>query len=414
MKETKKEIQDRKVFNIPEANMGSFKSKIGRLQKRAVKLGCGEIRYEVLKTYMKPVKKNSDFTIAGEFEEPIMMKYYEIEISGDQPKLAGWLFAARLEHDPQIGTMIRTVPGIHIPPKLYDADLYNCDHCKKRIFRRDTFIIKHEETDEWKQVGRVCLRDFLGHDNPENVAKYCECLFSAAEAAEDSEFFNGGGGRTNYYYELESFLATTAAMIRGYGWTSRTKAKESDFVVATADRVEAYIFGKAKKDYKDVIITEADTEEAKKVIEWATAINVSQNWEDEYKWNIKLIAEAGIVDYWKAGFAASMLVSYRKEIARNEAKKNTKWVGELDQRMEFKNAKCVFVTSFETRYGTSHLYKFIYDERAALAWFASSPQEINQGDTCDITGTVKKHDEYREEKQTIIKRCKIANVKKET
>lgn len=408
----KKEIQDRKIFNIPEANMGSFKSKLGRLQKRAIKLDCGEIRYTVLKTYMKPVKKNSDFTIAGEFEEPVMTKYYEIEISGDQPKLAGWLFAARLEHDPAIGTIIRTIPGIHIPSKLYKADLYNCDHCKKRIFRRDTFIVKHEETEEWKQVGRVCLKDFLGHDNPENVAKYCECLFSAAEAAEENEFPNGDGGQIKYYYELESFVATTAAMVRGYGWLSRTKAKDDDYATATADRVEAYIFGTAKKHYKDIKVLDTDKKEAKKAIKWAAGLNISQNWEDEYLWNIKLIAEAGVVDYWKAGFAASILVSYRKELAKGEAKKKSKWVGEIDQRTEFKGAKCVFITSFETRYGTTHLYKFVYDEHAALAWFASRAQEIEQGAICDITGTISKHDEYQGNKQTIIKRCKIANVRK--
>ena len=411
----KKEVQDKKVFQIPEVNLASFKSKIGRLQKRAVKLGCGEISWTIIKEYHKPDPRKDDTFTTPNLDAAPLIKYFEIEIDGDQPKLAGWLFAARLEHDERIGTIIRVIPGAHIPKEYYDADLYNCDHCKKKIFRRDTFIVNHKDTNEWKQVGRVCLRDFLGHDNPENVAKYCECLFSAVGAAEDAEFLNGfGQGReAKYYYELEPFLALTSAMIRDFGWLSRTKAKDENYAVSTADKVEAYIFGKAK-NRDDVKVLDADKREAKKVIKWATGLNVYQNWEDEYKWNIKLIAEAGVVDCWKAGFAASMVMGYRRELAKEAAKKKQKWAGKIGEKTEFKNAKCVFTTSFETQYGTSHLYKFVYNEHAILVWFASKPQEINQGSVCDVVGTVKKHEEYQGQKQTIMTRCKITNIKEET
>jgi hypothetical protein len=58
-------------------------------------------------------------------------------------------------------------------PDKYLSDPKNCEHCKKRIKRNNTYILKHEDG-RFMQVGSTCIHEFLGDiplvwkfDNPE-------------------------------------------------------------------------------------------------------------------------------------------------------------------------------------------------------------------------------------------------------
>jgi hypothetical protein len=54
-----------------------------------------------------------------------------------------------------------------------------------------------------------------------------------------------------------------------------------------------------------------------------------------------------------------------------------------------------------------HIVKFIADSGDRFTWFSSSGFNGLQGDHVTLTGTVKKHDEYKGIKQTILTRCKF-------
>ena len=85
---------------------------------------------------------------------------------------------------------------------------------------------------EFKVVGSNCLADFLGHANPEDVAKLFEYLADAVSAGEEFENY---GGHSITAIGLVDFLGYVAAVIRVDGWLSRTAARKCEGVPASAD-----------------------------------------------------------------------------------------------------------------------------------------------------------------------------------
>ena len=74
--------------------------------------------------------------------------------------------------------------------------------------------------------------------------------------------------------------------------------------------------------------------------------------------------------------------------------------------MDFTVKEAKYITSWETIYGMTHLYKFVTVDGNVLVWFASSMIDID--DVHKLKGTVKDHTERDGIKQTVITRCKVA------
>lgn len=62
--------------------------------------------------------------------------------------------------------------------------------------------------------------------------------------------------------------------------------------------------------------------------------------------------------------------------------------------------------SYSNAYGGGNIYTFTKDDYT-LVWFTQTHLEIKPGDEVLLTGTVKKHDEFRRVKQTHLSRCKV-------
>ena len=110
-----------------------------------------------------------------------------VTIIGDAPDTAGWEFCAQLNHKQRDGdgkpiTVIRRSPN----STMSDADLepYRlkgpwCDDCDVTRNRHDTFVLRHRTLTDDKtgerqifQVGRSCLKKFLGGVNPSAALYY--------------------------------------------------------------------------------------------------------------------------------------------------------------------------------------------------------------------------------------------------
>jgi hypothetical protein len=122
-----------------------------------------------------------------------------------------------------------------------------------------------------------------------------------------------------------------------------------------------------------------------------------------------------------AGLAASAVVAYQREVgrARAAAERATRpepvdaYVGEVGKRETFL-VTLDFVTGFETDYGYTTVLKFKTTGGAApgatLVWKASADPKVARDDVGKayvLTGSVKKHDEYKGRKQTILSRCSL-------
>ncbi len=213
------------LFKIPEDNLADLQVKIAKLAKKAAKLGLEPITLAV--------GEFVDVPVLDEDKQPtgVIRRIFDVLVSGPTPKLAGWEFVATLE-GMEGEVMIRTTPSHNtkLPTRFRNyATVADCEHCKLRRRRAETFVLQHDDG-RLVQVGRQCLGDFLGGQNPQAVAAMAEMLWSACEdatAAEEDESGGGGGfgGGSNRVSTI-GWLSFVAAAIRKEGWMSKAKAQQ--------------------------------------------------------------------------------------------------------------------------------------------------------------------------------------------
>jgi len=394
-----------KVFEIPEYNMGAFETTLGKLQRRALKLGCGELGYKVLGEEIQVIKSVND---DSEFDErKHARKIIKVEVFGDAPQLAGWKFIAKINHDPRIGNIIAVLPGQDLPVMYRDSDLYNCDHCHKRLFRRDTFVVLSAETGEYKQVGRHCLRDFLGHQSPEAVARYFEYFEAMFSMSEDFEEHGFGGGHGTIYDSLLSMLTVAAAVIRTYGWASKKQERESDSVLSTSARVSSELYDRLRsKKAERLEILDDDRTSARAAMEWFRV----QNDKDDFFYNARLLAEAEWAKPQHVGIASAMMWIYLRTQQKAKAgSKSYEYLGAPGQRLEIGEVELLSKYGpIDSQFGPSYVYRFSTG-KSLLVWFTGKVLKAEIGDKLSILkATVREHKEYHSQKETVISRTTLA------
>nr|NLI49103.1 hypothetical protein [Propionibacterium sp.] len=83
-----------------------------------------------------------------------------------------------------------------------------CDHCHTHRPRRSTVLVAHDDTGQLLQVGRSCLKDFLGHNT-------LPVLLTVDDVAGDL----GRGGGSPAAWDTDTVLAYAWASVQAFGWT---------------------------------------------------------------------------------------------------------------------------------------------------------------------------------------------------
>ena len=85
--------------------------------------------------------------------------------------------------------------------------------------------------------------------------------------------------------------------------------------------------------------------------------------------------------------------------------------GAEKERIRNITAKVKSIRGFQGMYGYTSVYTFT-SEDYVFVWMTSKTLDIAVGETVDLTGTIKKFDEYMGEKQTHLTRCIVKTVEK--
>lgn len=403
----------RTLFQIPAANLEKFEANLAKLSKKAVKLGLDPILPFVASNELKRLSDGREHRV------------YNVHLMCDVPKLNGWVFAGRLDHSQETGTLVRAVPNFSREiPESYRTAMPACDHCKVRRYRRDSYIVCHEETGEFRQVGSTCLADFMGHD-AYRTAKLAEFLSYALQYGRAGEQFVGADQR---FIDTELFLGYAAWAVRKFGWVSGSAAKDRDDITATrslaADNLlrSHYYTGGIVDEHGFMargigyVAYEEPSEEdyalAAEAHAWVLGFEQKASL-SEYESNVLVVAKAVTLEYRHLGLAASIVGVYANNKAREAKAKHaapqgeSKHVGKPDERLNFGAARVLHVTPLENYYGTKYLYGFLTDQGDVVKWFANKSQGLLRGERVTLVGTVKSHDIYNGNKQTIITRAKV-------
>jgi hypothetical protein len=425
------QVTEPKIFNVPEENLAVLQERIAKLNKRAKKLSCAAITVNILGSKEVPIRQHDELG----FEADRIVGYrkvYEITVIGQAPKINGWEFIAVIqptmdEAGNNLGNILRGVPGAsHEVPEAYRKAENHCDHCNTIRRRNETFVLRHDD-DTYKQVGRNCLRDFLGHTSPETLAAIAQMLIDAEDFGYASEN-DGFGGRSTPRYVAEEVLRLAACSIRLNGWRSNKTAREFG-KESTSMEVSAWINCRAderKKWEKPLIVSDEDKATAAEVTEWLSKLQERTELND-YMYNLSILGQGATFTSKNFGLACSAIPTYLREMEREinrrkqfEDDAKSEHIGTVGVKFEGWNLTLVHTMDFSSDWGVSHMYKFKDATGNVVVWFSSkvyyndaAGRDINVGDTVILSGSVKAHENYNGKgkslvgvKQTIVTRCK--------
>lgn len=392
------------TYAIHEGNMERLTKKLTRIQNKCRKYGCDFHFAEVGEEYRE---------LKTEQGETYTVRYVLIEAEG-VAEINGWKFVASVEHTEK-GNIIRQACDIEVPSRYYTGKPV-CEHCNSNRARKDTYIVMNEETGEFKQVGRNCLADYTHGMSAEGVAQYV----AAFDEIISGEAPDPGCDHTRYIRTVE-FLQYVAETIRHFGYVRNISGERS-----TADRASDY-FGvdhgwftgwwgrEIIKDYREEMErcgfnaeSPEAVEETRKALEWLEG----QDEDNTYIHNLKTACANEWLSGRNLGILASLFPTYDRELEyqnqkRREAEqgKLSQYVGKIGDRVEVRVGSVKLITSWETMYGTTFIWKITDEAGNVFTWKTGNgiPE-----DCTSIKGTVKEHTEYRGVKQTELTRCKCA------
>lgn len=392
-------------YNIPVENIEELRKAAAKIQKKAIKHGCKVVFEEIDEFFKTETDKDGN---------EITRKYIVVEAEGEA-KAEGWVFAGTIEHT-KVGNILRSVSDEHkIPERYRDAEPY-CEHCHTKRARKDTYVVYNEETGEFKQLGKSCLKEYTNGLSLNMAAMVLEWL------KEVEEYCSYTGTSRKVYFDVKEVSKYFVETMRKLGWANSSAEELSTKNVAmnfydldhgchwlNKEEKERFETLKNKTEFNADNTTDEYLEAA---LDWAKGWDGHEY--NDYRDNLKVIASMEYCEWKHLGYLASLYMAYDKDMKReikrmerNKSKAQSEFVGEVKDKVScsVKEFKCL--TSWETQWGVTFLYEFITEEGNVLIW--KTGKWIDEdGQPRTITGTVKAHNEFRGVKQTELTRCKIA------
>ena len=398
------------TYNIPLHNMGYLMEKIGKLNKKAKKLGCDPIVVERLREYDKHIYTNE---LGNIMKQDYTIRYVEVKVSGKAPKFAGWTFLAAIEHEKASKNLIKAIPGIELDHYYRNADP-NCEHCHTKRWRKKTYVLKHGDGKEI-QVGSTCIRDFLGHKSPDAIAWQCEMLGGLGDLFGEYEEFEGGGiPKAAIRISTRDFFKITAQVVRESGWVSKSKAYERPDLelIPTVEHVDYMLFPPQNVPRPKYDIQPGDVRLAYKAKQWAESLHPDSSGKfSDYFYNIKVLANDSSIGLSEMGLAASIVGVFKNKMDKEKMeagpKKLNEHFGEIKTRYDL-DLTLINTTGFESEWGYTTVYKFLDQDGRRFCWITTSTKvRLEEGETYHCKATVKAHKEWKNMKETTVTRLTI-------
>lgn len=383
------------TFFVRASKLVALNAALDKLARRAEKLGVTAPTVKTVETFTVPEVLRFPASSGWAWARTGSVETFHVLQPSTAPvRLDGWSFAATIEHLGEAGNLLRTAPSFEGKlPLAYRSDAPTCDHCKLHRRRAETFALHHEDG-RFARVGRNCLVDFIGSANAEELVRDATMLKALLDTLGSMEAGEGGfGGGGAYAVDPEQFLGIVAVAIETIGWTSRKLARDTN-CRSTADLAWDVIFAvKPSDDVKALRRTpptDAQAQDGKDALAWARAI--PQDIDNDYLYNLRLVAHLSCWDNAKVGLGAAILMSYQKEQERLrriefERRMPSEYLGVVGQRFNGKKgqgpvlqARVLGVYTTEGMYGLTTILRMQVPRDDAsvhdVVWFASGDVQV--------------------------------------
>lgn len=380
-----------------------------RIKSITRKLNCHglECHFKVVDEYLQEVKYLVECpeTQCLANHGTIVVDVVEYEFKMPELKLADWYPIAVIEHGKSVDTETNVVIAINgydvndIPESYWTAPA-TCEHCHSNRRRKTTVLLQNANGD-LIQIGSTCVKDFTGINAEDIIRAYAD----VTDIIEKPLEFRSSDSHVESKYALtKTYLAACIAEISKSGYEKDEKTKYKAW-----DRVKAH------EEF-----TDAQYEKAQEILDFFVEMNPDDfgtNW--SFYQNIK---NAVASEYTKpSGFVAYAPIAYESAVkyiaeknAAEAAKAGSEWVGNVKERITLK-LEHICTHGYDGYYGWSaiHIFKdvdgntFVWSTNKMLCDVLGEEWRAQDKRMCEVTGTIKAHDMYNGEKQTVLTRCKL-------
>lgn len=344
---------------------------------------------------------------------------YGFEILGNPLKVPGWTLIGVITYLEDGSAALTKAPGYEgkIPKRFYDSTPDQCDHCKYCRRRKETFVLWNGKR-KYIQVGRNCLKDFLGVDGTQlerqfDLMRALEAQFAEGELGDGGSGIGFGAGP-----DVPLLVAWGAAIYRKEGWRTAKQVDEAGAGVASASTASDFasldasggagrLKGDSRKEFERLRPEQEDLEGADKALAWIAGLTLNPV-KDDYLFKLQQLGRQEHLPYRMHKLMAGLYAAYvRAQEQKKRIRTGSQHVGEVGERGTFSGLKLEFKRSFPSSYqpGPVFQHKFVDPEGNVFVWWASSDPGSEVGETYDVVATVKKHDAFRGENQTVLNRA---------
>ena len=387
-----------KKFTIDQDQLEVVKSRIEKLNKKALKLG------------IQPTAITEQVERLAKFKEvhPITLKtvtkvkpVIDVTVTGYELKYGNYTHVATLDHTVGEDPIVKTVPDQELPV-VYHTAKPHCDHCSTTRYRKNTYVFK--ENGQYRQVGSGCLKEFFGID-PTKTIDWFASFYELNEGVSN----NG----MNWLDSNETIISIAMAIVERTGFVGKKQA--TDGILTTADEVKfilcppSHLDDNTKRYIGEIWERAAQLKtDAVSMIEWG--IEKFSNDVSDYGHNMAIFLKSGTTRYNYFGYTVSLVSAYNRDVVEQAKKETTRfdnaYVGSVGDKITTEVVVDKVVVT-EGGYGTTYIVLMTQTETGnKLVWFASN-KVLNDGDKVSLKGTVKSLNQRDGTNQTVLTRCKV-------
>jgi hypothetical protein len=384
------------IYKIEYWALGKLNATIERYNRRAIKLAQKPLEFDVVTKI--EIDKDGD-----------EHRWLEVSFTGDPAKVGGWEFVGTVQHT-ETGNLLRSVPGRPEIPEVFRTVSPHCGHCDKNRVRKDTYVLNQGEN--FKQVGKNCLRDFLGHD-PSIALALMDMIRECNDA--DSESFSMG----KLSAQPADVCAMAAAIANNIGWNKENAANVWNYLFPRGDFAREMQKGRIPR----IVVTPADVELAETAMDW---VRVSQK--NNFLSNIEATLNMKAVGWreykicaWAVGaylkdMESEKLAQTKAQIKRDQVLKRkeqfaqSKHIGVIGERIK---ARLVMLQSIKVGSSMNNcdvplvLYKMQTEDGNVVTWLTAVHVSVDDGQTFEAKFTIKGHRTYEDVLETSVSRITI-------
>lgn len=415
------------ITHIWENDLEAIEKVIKRYQKLYEKHG-GSVKFNILDTIYQ------ELDIEGETNT---YRFYVVEVEGCI-KIDGWELIALTDDAGNDTNRVRLLtsanedyPLMNMVSKFHH-ELLTCEHCNTNRHRKHTAWVRNTETGEFKQLGLECLKLYTGGLSAAQATMYSTLFDRVDELSDYEDRIRNYGGTYMPLFPIEDVVSCAQALIDLTGFKSRSSVQDGYNPVATADEildVLAYRCGNAtseqlgyinklKSQYADFANTLQDVNyKLDDTNDCIDHLRKRPEFSTDFETTLRRIFLTEYVSETDFGIIAAGVNTWNKYKLRLEKEKRQKelaenststHIGNKGDKIEVEIGDAEYITCFDSRFGTSFLYKFHDVLGNEIIWWSSRKiEDIETWEGKIMKCTVKEHVERNGIKQTSVIRCKL-------